>query len=231
MILGFYGNSNSGKTTLVVKVIKALKDMGYKVGSLKHIHEPNFTIDTENTDTWKHTQAGSELVVGHSGSEAAILVNKTLNPLEVTDILHKIMDLDIIIVEGFWNEDIPKVLLGDGEEKVNTVLKYKDNFDEIVKYAENGIEIERIQGKLPALDCAKCGYQTCREFAKAVYQNEKSFDDCHYFSEMQVSLEVDGKEIPMGKFAKGIMQGTIVGMISSLKEVREGKDIRIEIKS
>jgi molybdopterin-guanine dinucleotide biosynthesis protein B len=231
MILGFYGNSNSGKTTLVVKVIKALKDSGYKVGSLKHIHEPDFTIDTENTDTWKHTQAGSEIVVGHSESEAAFLVNKSMDPRKVTDILNMIMDLDIIIVEGFWDEDIPKILLGDGEQKQNTVLKYQDNFDEIVKYAESGIEIERIGRKLPALDCGKCGFQTCGEFAAAIYNNEKSFDDCHYFSELKVSLEVDGKEIPMGKFAKGIMMGTIKGMISSLKEVEDGKDIRIEIKS
>jgi hypothetical protein len=44
-------------------------------------------------------------------------------------------------------------------------------------------------------------------------------------------LVVDGEKIPMGKFAKGIMKGTIKGMISSLKEVNEGKDIKIEIKS
>lgn len=231
MILGIYGNSNSGKTTLVIKVIKALRDKGYKVGSLKHIHEQNFTIDTPNTDTWKHTKAGSEIVVGHSESEAAFLVNKAMNPKEVADILNKIEDLDIVIVEGFWDEDIPKVLLGDGEQKQNTVLKYKDNFVEIVEYAIKGIEIERIERNLPALDCAKCGFQTCRELAAGIHNNENSFDDCHYFSELKVSLEVDGKEIPMGKFAKGIMKGTIVGMISSLKEVKEGKDIRIEIKS
>jgi molybdopterin-guanine dinucleotide biosynthesis protein B len=168
-------------------------------------------------------------VVGHSETEAAFLVNKVMNPKEVTDILNKIMDLDIVIVEGFWDEDIPKVLLGDGEEKKNTVLKYKDNFDEIVKYAINGIEIERIEKKLPALDCAKCGVKTCRELAQLIHKKENSFDDCYYFSEMKVTLNVDGKDIPMGKFAKGIMKGTIEGMISSLKEVGKGKDIRIKI--
>jgi molybdopterin-guanine dinucleotide biosynthesis protein B len=231
MILGFYGNSNSGKTTLVVEVIKALKDKGYKVGSLKHIHEENFTIDTQNTDTWKHTQAGSEIVVGHSKKEAAFLVNKELSSKKATDFMNRIEDLDIIIVEGFWDENIPKVFLGDGEEKKNTVLRYKDNFDEIVEYAINGIKIERIERELPALDCAKCGVETCREFAHLIYKNEKTFDDCHYFSELKVSLVVDGEKIPMGKFAKGIMKGTIKGMISSLKEVNEGKDIKIEIKS
>jgi molybdopterin-guanine dinucleotide biosynthesis protein B len=231
MILGIYGHSNSGKTTLVARLIDSLKGMDYKVGSLKHIQEPNFTIDTENTDTWKHTQAGSEIVVGHSENEAAFLVNRKLNSKKVADTLNKIMDLDILVVEGFWDEDIPKILLGDGKKKKNTVLKYKDNFDEVLKYAIHGIEVERIEKKLPALDCAKCGFQTCKEMAAAIHKNENSFDDCYYFSKMKVSLEVDGREIPMGKFAKEIMKGTIAGMISSLKEVEEGKDIRIEIKS
>jgi molybdopterin-guanine dinucleotide biosynthesis protein B len=231
MILGFYGNSNSGKTTLVVEIINALKDKGYKVGSLKHIHEPNFTIDTPNTDTWKHTQAGSEIVVGHSEKEAAFLLNKKMVSKEVIRILDKIMDLDIVIVEGFWDDDIPKVHLGKGELKKNTVLKYEDNFNEIVQYAIDGIEDERIVRKLPALDCGKCGFQTCRELTLQIRKNEKSFNDCYYFSDLKVSLKVDNKEIPLGKFAREIMKGTISGMISSLKEVKDGKDIKIEIKN
>jgi molybdopterin-guanine dinucleotide biosynthesis protein B len=229
MIFGVYGKSDSGKTTLVVKLIEVLKHKGYNVGSVKHIHEQDFTIDTENKDTWKHSRAGSSLVVAHSGQETAFLVNEKLEPKNVVAAINNILDLDIVIVEGYWDDDHPKVALGDIEEKGNTVLRYKDNFDEIVEYIVEGIEVERIEIKLPDLNCGKCGFEKCIEFAQSIYKKANKFDDCHYFSEMKISLEVDGKKIPMGRCAKEMVTGTIAGMISSLKEVGEGKDIRIEI--
>ena len=143
MIYVFYGRSNSGKTTLIVKLIKELKEKGYRVGAVKNIHSPNFTIDTEEKDTWKHTQAGSEIVVAHSEGETAFLVNSDMEPGKTLNIMDKISDLDIVIVEGHWDDDNPKVAIGDIEDKPNTVLRYKDNYDEILEYAVHGIEVDR----------------------------------------------------------------------------------------
>lgn len=230
MIYVFYGRSNSGKTTLIVKLIKELKEKGYRVGAVKNIHSPNFTIDTEEKDTWKHTQAGSEIVVAHSEGETAFLVNRDMNPRKTLNIIDSITDLDIVIVEGHWDDDSPKVAIGDIEDKPNTVLRYKDNYDEILEFAVEGIEIEGVEKALPKLDCGKCGQKTCREFAEAIYHGKNAIEDCYYFSDMNVSLKIDGKEIPMGKFAKEFVSGTIWGMVSSLKGVEEGKNIVIKIE-
>ncbi len=229
MILGIYGESKSGKTTLVEKLIKALKEKGYRVGSVKNIHIENFTIDTEGKDTWKHSKAGAEIVVANSQKEVAFLVNRYVTPKDIISIIEKIAKLDIVIVEGYWDDDNPKVAVGDIEEKSNTVLRYRNNFDEVLGYAIEGIEVEKVLKKLPGLDCGKCGMETCKEFALSIRLNKNAFDDCYYFSEKRVSLEVDGKEIPLGRFAKDIVAGTIGGMVSSLKGVKEGKNIRIEI--
>jgi molybdopterin-guanine dinucleotide biosynthesis protein B len=229
MILGIYGRSNSGKTTLIVKLIKELKKKGYRVASAKNIHSPNFTIDTEGKDTWKHTQAGSEIVVAHSEDETAFLVHTDMNPQKTLNIIDSIMDLDIVIVEGHWDDDSPKVALGDIDNKPNTVLRYKDNYDEILKYAIHGIEVDGVEKKLPGLDCGKCGMQLCRELADSIHLGKNSFDDCYYFSEMKVSLKVDDKQIPLGKFAKEVISGTLEGMVSSLKGVEKGKKIVITV--
>jgi molybdopterin-guanine dinucleotide biosynthesis protein B len=230
MILGIYGKSDSGKTTLIVRLIEVLREKNFNVGSVKNIAEPNFTIDTKDKDTWKHSKAGAEVVVARSKEETAYIVNRNFNPEEVTGIVNSISNLDILIVEGYWDDDCPKVVLGDGEEKGNTVLRYQDNFEELVDYIIEEIKVEKVEKKLPGLDCGKCGFESCNKFAGAVHREENIFEDCHYFSDMRVSLEVDGKKIPMGRFAKEMVAGTVVGMISSLKEVEEGKDIKITIE-
>ncbi|UCE74665.1 MAG: molybdopterin-guanine dinucleotide biosynthesis protein B [Methanomassiliicoccales archaeon] len=229
MILGIYGESKSGKTTLIMKLISQLKEKGYRVGSVKNIHIPDFTIDSKEKDTWKHTKAQSEVVVARSKNEVAFLVNRNMAPEDVVSIVDNIAKLDIIIVEGYWDDDSPKIAVGDIEEKPNTVLRYKDNFDEIHGYAIEGIEVEKVKKTLPGLDCGKCGLETCRELALSIRLDKNSFRDCYYFSEKKVSLEIDGKKIPMGKFAKEIVAGTIDGMVSSLKGVEGGKDIKLEI--
>lgn len=231
MILGIYGESKSGKTTIIERLIGALRENDYKVGSVKNIHIEDFTIDKEGKDTWKHSKAGAGVVVARSADETAFLVNRDMAPKEVISIIKKIADLDIILVEGFWDDGSPKIAMGDVEEKPNTVLRYRNNFEEVLEYTVNRIEEERVLKKLPGLDCGKCGLEKCIELAQSILKNERTFEDCYYFSEKRISLEVDGRFIPLGKFAKDIMAGTIAGMVSSLKGVEEGKEIRIEIKS
>jgi molybdopterin-guanine dinucleotide biosynthesis protein B len=230
MILGIYGESKTGKTTLISRLIGELKKKGYKVGSVKNIHSPNFTIDSEGKDTWEHTHAGAKVVVARSKDEVAFLVNRSMSPSDVVAIVENIADLDIVWGEGYWEDDSPKIVLGDMHQKPNTVLDYKDIFEEVLEFAIESIEEERVLKKLPGLDCGKCGMDFCKQMAKAIRKNEKDFEDCFYQSEKRISLSVDGREIPMGKFAKEIVAGTVTGMISSLKGVEEGRDIIIEIK-
>ena len=168
MILGIYGKSNSGKTTLVEKLITALKEKGYKVASAKNIHVENFSMDSEGKDTWRHSKAGAEVVVANSEDEVTFIVNNGLAPKDVCGILQIIAEPDIIIVEGFWEDDSPKIAIGDIEEKPDTVLRYGDNFDEVLNYAVEGIEVEKVSKKLPGLDCGKCGLETCIELASAI---------------------------------------------------------------
>lgn len=231
MILEIYGESKSGKTTFVEKLIEVLIEKGYKVCSVKKIHAQDFTIDTEGKDTWKHSRAGAQVVVAQSQNETAFLVNRNMAPRDIVSFIEKIAEPDIVIVEGYWDDDNPKIVVGSMEERPNTILRYKNNFDEVLGYAIEGIEVEKVLKKLPGLDCEKCGMEKCIVMAQSILRNERTFEDCYYFSEKRISLEVDGKTIALGKFAKDIVAGTIAGMVSSLKGVEEGKEIKIEIKS
>jgi ArsR family metal-binding transcriptional regulator len=132
--------------------------------------------------------------------------------------------------EGYWEDDSPKVAVGEIEDKPNTIFRYEDNYNDILDYAINGIEVDKVENKLPGLDCGKCGMQLCRELADSIHSGNNTYDDCYYFSELKVTLVVDGKQIPLGRFAKEIISGTLDGMVSSLKGVEKGKKIVISIE-
>ena len=60
-IISFVGLSNSGKTTLIERVIPELVRAGYKVATVKHSGH-GFDLDTEGKDSWRHKRAGASSV-------------------------------------------------------------------------------------------------------------------------------------------------------------------------
>ena len=61
-IVSIVGRSNTGKTTLIEKLIPELRRRGYRVATIKHnIH--GFDIDHEGKDSWRHKKAGARLTV------------------------------------------------------------------------------------------------------------------------------------------------------------------------
>lgn len=71
-IVFIVGTKNSGKTTAAEYIVGELARLGYKVGTVKHIHH-EFTIDTEGKDTYRMRKAGASMVVSISPSEVAVM--------------------------------------------------------------------------------------------------------------------------------------------------------------
>ena len=100
------GLKNSGKTTLIVKLITILKDEGYKIGVIKHDgHE--FKIDSEDTDTYKYRQAGSKMTLIYSKSKFVFFKEQQVK--EVDLFLEYFKDTDLVIIEGLKNSTYPKI--------------------------------------------------------------------------------------------------------------------------
>ena len=66
------GKSNSGKTTLLEKLIREAKRRGWRVATLKHDGH-GFEMDQPGKDTWRHAQAGADVVAISSPHKVAIL--------------------------------------------------------------------------------------------------------------------------------------------------------------
>lgn len=228
MIIGIYGYSKSGKTTLIENLVKELSKK-YKVATIKHISEKNFSIDKEGKDTFRHRKAGASLTVAFSGNETAFIFER----MKFEEVLKAIenFNFDLIMLEGFKGKKIKKIAIGGIKKKQNTIFRWKigNSIGEILFFIEQRIKEERIYEKLPKLNCKKCGFD-CFGFAKQVAKGKKKFENCYYFSEINIELRVNKKEIPLGKFTKEIIAKTLKGMVSSLKEVKKVREIELRVK-
>jgi molybdopterin-guanine dinucleotide biosynthesis protein B len=230
LILGVYGQKDSGKTTVVESLVSRLTEKGYSVGTVKHTHLQDVGLDVEGSDTWKHARAGAGIVALSSSEETMFLVKREMGLGDIGTSINEISPLDLLLVEGYKGENIPKIAVGDIEEESNTVFRFSDNIDEIVKFAQDRIEAERILARLPGLDCGKCGFD-CAGLATEIQDHQKTFEDCVYYStNVFVATKVNGKKVPMGKFAKDVLFNTLRGLLSSFKGVPEEEVETIEIK-
>ena len=110
-ILCFVGRSNSGKTTLIERVIPELVRAGYKVATVKHAGH-GFDLDTEGKDSWRHKQAGASTVVVISKSSLAMFADVS-DHMNVEDVRDRYLDssYDLIIAEGWRSEGYPKIVV------------------------------------------------------------------------------------------------------------------------
>ena len=97
--------SGTGKTTLIEKLIVELKARGLRVAVIKHdAHE--FDIDYEGKDSWRFTQAGSDVTAVVSAGKAVLMENR---PVPLDTLLDRITDVDIILTEGYKSGKWPKI--------------------------------------------------------------------------------------------------------------------------
>ena len=110
-ILCFVGRSNSGKTTLIERVIPELVRAGYRVATVKHAGH-GFDLDTEGKDSWRHKQAGASSVVIISKSSLAMFADVS-DQMKVEEVRDQYLDstYDLIIAEGWRSEDYPKIVV------------------------------------------------------------------------------------------------------------------------
>lgn len=104
------GASDSGKTTLVEKLVPALTGRGYRVGSIKHAAH-GFQIDREGKDSFKHVQAGASPVVIFSATELALIKKIEEEPTLDELVSGFFGEVDIVVAEGFKWEKAPKILV------------------------------------------------------------------------------------------------------------------------
>lgn len=106
-VISVVGKSNSGKTTYLEKLTVELKGRGHRVAIIKHdVH--GFEIDKPGKDTWRHAQAGADIVC-ISSPEKMAMIKKVERELALDEVIGYIDGVDIIITEGYKRESKRKI--------------------------------------------------------------------------------------------------------------------------
>lgn len=121
-IFGFAGFSGSGKTTLLEKLIPVLGARGLKTSVIKHAHH-GFDVDRPGKDSYRHREAGCSEVLVTSSKRWALMHELRGAPEPALDeLMAKLSPCDLVLVEGFKHEPIPKLEVHRGAEAGSGLL-------------------------------------------------------------------------------------------------------------
>lgn len=215
-VLGFCGASNSGKTTLLCKVIAELTGRGLKVGALKHHgHAGPLAQPGAEKDSGRLAQAGAERVaLAHAGGVFLTAGPELaeMGPRALADGL--MAGLDLVLVEGCKSADIDKIeVVAPGAEPV------LPSGGRLAALAKRGGGPS--QGELNVLDA-----DVPKAVADFVLEHlGLSAKD----GSPDVRLLLDGREIKIKSFVANLFESTLRAMTHTLKGGEQAKKIEVHI--
>ncbi len=210
-IVSIVGLSNVGKTTLLERLIPELKKRAYRVATIKHdVH--GFDLDKPGKDSWRFTQAGSDIMVLSSPDKLA-LIKKVDHDATLQELARLVGDsADIILTEGFKQREAPKIEVH--RKAVGKQLLCRP--EELVALVTD----EPLD--LPVWQCST------EEVAKLADLIESTFLTKR--REEEATLLVNGVSVPMVPFVQEFVINTLVGMIPTLKGVDKISSLDISLK-
>jgi molybdopterin-guanine dinucleotide biosynthesis protein B len=210
-IISIVGKSESGKTTLLESLIAELKQRGYKVAIVKHSHHAN-DLDTASKDTWRFTQAGSELSAINSLDHLAIYkkMDRYFDPQEISDFI--LWDYDLILTEGFKGSIYPKIELHRSEQG-----------EELLTAPEQLLAV--VTDKKLAVDVPQFSREDIKGIADLIEniitkQNRGN----------NINLIVNGKSVPLDSPLEDLLTRTLLAMVPEQPGNGEVKNLHISLR-
>lgn len=129
-VIQIVGYKNSGKTTLAKTLIEALANQGVRVASLKHHGHGGVPVGIEETDSEKHRRAGA--VLSGVEGDGLLQVSKQKSwDIEQMLAIYRLMDIEVVIMEGFKKQSYKKIVLLRKEEDLH-LLKEVTNIKAVL---------------------------------------------------------------------------------------------------
>ena len=210
-IISVVGKSDSGKTTLLEKLITELKRRGYKVAIIKHTVE-DIELDKQGKDTWRFSQSGSDVVAISSGRKLALMkkLERDFSPQELSRFIA--WNYDLILTEGFKQSGTIKIEVHRKEQGEGLLSPVKQLLavvtDEPLDIDVPQFSMREVQGLADLIE-------------NKILAKRKS---------EEVDLLVNEEHIPLNPFIKSLIAKTLLGMVSSLKGIKEVKSLHISLR-
>jgi len=122
-VIHIVGRKNSGKTTLIEKIIPQLSARGYRVAAIKHHHSARpLDMDWEGKDSWRHRKAGAKAVAIISPSETA-LFEEMSERMSLSRVVASLNRVDVVLVEGFRSQAQFEIRFVDDSATFDPILE------------------------------------------------------------------------------------------------------------
>ena len=106
LAVGFTGPSNSGKTTLILKVArKLIHEHGLQVAIIKHDPKDKARFDVEGKDSYKFSDTGAEVIVT-SPTRTTYFSNRHS---DLDEMVRLFGEFDVLLVEGLKGLPLPRI--------------------------------------------------------------------------------------------------------------------------
>ncbi|MDG6907589.1 MAG: molybdopterin-guanine dinucleotide biosynthesis protein MobB [Nitrososphaerota archaeon] len=161
-IVLFLGFSGSGKTTALTCISRAIvKGHLGKVGSIKRVHETNFSIDSKGKDSWMHATSGSSVVMVFAKKELDVIKRESTRSVSQKEILEvfKRSKVDYLLVEGLHKKfeharGIKRVICArDRSQAADLIKLHRNKIEFITGKLGNSSNLQSFEGipilKLP----------------------------------------------------------------------------------
>jgi len=200
-IFAFVGNSNTGKTNLIKRLVPELKRRGNLVAVIKHcLH--GFELDKDGKDSSSFMEAGADAVAMVSPERMAMLTSISDQP-SPESIAVKHFDMpDIVLIEGY-----------KGDKTIKKIEVLKKGISENIE-----IPAEELFAVVSDFDV---------DTDKPVFQPDQIDQIADLIQgsvikrKSSIDLHIDGESIPMNDFVQKILTNAILGMIGSLEGIKE----------
>jgi molybdopterin-guanine dinucleotide biosynthesis protein B len=211
-IVSIVGKSDSGKTTLIEKLVPELSWRGYKVATIKHdVH--GFEVDREGKDSWRHRKAGARCTVISSPQQLALLRDMD-HDATLDEIRSRFIDdVHLIITEGYKREAAPKVEIFRKAVHTEPLCVQEDNLVALVSDADIDLGV-------PRLDLDDIGALA------DIIEDKFLKEPCPRV----VKLSVNGNHVFLKPFIETMIKKSITGIIAALKGCSSPERIEITIK-
>lgn len=245
-VLSVAGYHHTGKTTVVVELIKELRRRGYRVASIKDIHSDDFTMEKEGSNSWKHWEASQNVVFARGHNETCQIWHKQLSLNEMLDRLNA----DWVVVEGMKTAALPRIICAESIEQLeelvdDTTIAVSGKFSDansnyrhlkVLNATKDITELADLTERkvfevLPLAKpecCGECGL-SCYEMTGAILQGKRSREECRTDRRLKVKIRLNGKQLDIVPFVQNTLKDIILAYLQNLKGFKKDSKISIEI--
>lgn len=207
-VISIVGEKWSGKTRLIEKLVRELKRRGYRVGTIKHtLHQ--FEIDRPGTDSYRHFQAGADVVAISSPRQMALMERweeeRGLDEL----VARYFPGVNLVLTEGYRGRDKPKIeIVAAG---ANPSCTPKDNLIAVVGHPSSDLNLPHFRPD---------DYESIADFLEGLIRQTRK---------KAVTLLVNGRNLPLNPFVTGLFKEIIGAMVRGLKGGGEAQVIELRV--